>query len=318
MGGIPEITEVLKQPFDVIFYTGKFLRSLSFLLLYFSPGFASLKNTNNMDKLSISPRLSGSTGVGKVVMAAAAKHLTPCILELGGKNPVIVSKDCNVTVAARKIIDGRLKNSGQFCVAPDYVLCDEEVQPQLVSEMKAAVREFFTDDPKTCDSFSRIISQKHTARVAKLLENHGGEVVIGGDVSIEDRYISPTIVVNPKPDSALMQEEVFGPILSIVSVKDYKQALSMIKDEPLALYLFTRDNDITNYVVNHTRSGGVCVNDVIIHMLNEVLPFGGMGTSGMGSYHGEFGFKAFSHEKAVMIVPPEDVGAGRYPPFPRM
>lgn len=283
LGGIPETTEVLRQHFDVIFYTG-------------------------------------STGVGKVVMAAAAKHLTPCILELGGKNPVIVSRDCNVTVAARKIIDGRLKNAGQFCVAPDYVLCDEEVQEQLVNEMKQAIREYFTDDPRTCDSFGRIISKKHTARIAKLLEeNHGGEVVVGGTFSIEDRYVAPTIVVNPKPESALRQEEVFGPVLTIVTVKDYKHAMSLIQhQEPLALYLFTRDDKITEYVVNHSRSGGVCVNDVIIHMLNEVLPFGGFGTSGMGSYHGEFGFKAFSHEKAVMIVPAEDTGAGRFPPYPRL
>eukprot|EP00656_Telonema_subtile_P009242 TRINITY_DN1433_c0_g1_i4.p1 TRINITY_DN1433_c0_g1~~TRINITY_DN1433_c0_g1_i4.p1 ORF type:complete len:477 (-),score=89.51 TRINITY_DN1433_c0_g1_i4:304-1734(-) len=282
-GGVEVATEVLKQRFDIIFYTG-------------------------------------NTMVGRVVMRAAAEHLTPCVLELGGKNPVVVAADADIRTAARKIVDGRFKNTGQFCVAPDYVLCEASVQDELVEQMKLAVVEFFTDTPKKCDSYGRIINRRHTARVAALLEDHGGEVVAGGEVDLERSYVAPTIVLEPSKDSKLMQDEVFGPILSVCSVPDVPAAVDHIQsaEAPLALYVFSGSQETVDLVINSTHSGGACANDVIIHMLNDMIPFGGCGHSGFGSYHGEWGFKAFSHEKGVMLVDPADSGGKRFPPFPRV
>ena len=280
-GGIPVATEVLKQKFSVIFYTG-------------------------------------NTTVGRIVMRAAAEHLTPCILELGGKNPVVVAKDADLKNAARKIVDGRLKNTGQFCVAPDYVLCDASVQPELTQYMKDAVEEFFTSDPKTCKSFGRIINQRHCSRIANVLkEDHGGEIICGGDYDLNESYIAPTIVLNPKEKSQIMEDEIFGPVMPIKTVQSVEEAINFITAKPhsLACYVFSSSQETVDKVINSTFSGGACANDVIIHMLNETLPFGGSGPSGHGSYHGIYGFKAFSHEKGVMLVDSKDDGGGRYPPF---
>eukprot|EP00941_MAST-03F_sp_MAST-3F-sp1_P001104 g1104.t1 len=280
-GGVPQATALLKENFDLIFYTG-------------------------------------NTGVGKIVMKAAARHLTPCVLELGGKNPVVVARDANLYNAARKIIDGRLKNAGQFCVAPDYVICEESVKKELVNEMCKAVEEFFTKDPKTCDSYSRIVNKRHTKRLVKMLtENHGGKIVKGGMWDVSDCYIAPTIVVDPSKNSSLLTEEIFGPILPVISVSSIANAMELICSKPrsLALYVFTSTQSIADRVVNGTKSGGACVNDVIVHMLNEQLPFGGNGESGHGSYHGIYGFRTFSHQKSVMSISAEDLPLNRFPPF---
>ena len=279
-GGVPQATEVLRQKFDMIFYTG-------------------------------------NTAVGKVVMRAAAEHLTPCVLELGGKNPVVVARDADINIAARKIVDGRLKNVGQFCVAPDHVFVEEPVAKELASAMVAAVREFYTEDPKTSASFSRIISERHAARIAGLLnDEHGGDILVGGKYDIADRYVDPTIVYNPDDASRVMNEEIFGPILPVKTVASISDAIERINKRPrsLALYVFTSNDETAQRIVNSTFSGGACVNDVIVHMLNTVLPFGGNGESGMGSYHGVYGFRSFSHEKAVMHVAHGSDRAG-YPPF---
>eukprot|EP00658_Telonema_sp_P-2_P034952 TRINITY_DN2547_c0_g1_i1.p1 TRINITY_DN2547_c0_g1~~TRINITY_DN2547_c0_g1_i1.p1 ORF type:complete len:495 (+),score=108.88 TRINITY_DN2547_c0_g1_i1:84-1568(+) len=280
-GGVEVATEVLRQRFDLIFYTG-------------------------------------NTGVGRVVMRAAAEHLTPCVLELGGKNPVVVAADADLNIAARKIVDGRFKNTGQFCVAPDYVLCEEEVCDALVLEMKRAVTEFFGPDPKGCNSYGRIINERHTSRVVSLLqEHHGGEVVTGGDYDVEECYVGPTIVRGPRPGSRLMQEEIFGPILVVQPISDITAAIKHInsQERSLALYVFSDSEVTVDQVIDSTCSGGACANDVIIHMLNDVLPFGGCGHSGFGSYHGEWGFKAFSHEKGVMLISATDEGGTRFPPY---
>jgi acyl-CoA reductase-like NAD-dependent aldehyde dehydrogenase len=285
-GAIPQATALLSEKFDLIFYTG-------------------------------------NTTVGKIVMKAAAQHLTPCVLELGGKNPVVVAADANIPIAARKIVDGRFKNAGQFCVAPDHVLCDESVKAELVKEMKLAVEEFFTANPKECTSYSRIVNQRHTRRVQKMLqEDHGGSVVAGGEVDISARYVAPTLVLEPKKTSAMMTEEIFGPILPIVGVQSLPVAIEFINSRPrsLALYVFSGNKATTDFVIDKTHSGGACINDVIVHMLNEDLPFGGNGASGHGSYHGIYGFRAFSHEKAVMTMPPDSLPpphlkGGRFPPF---
>jgi len=273
--------EILRQRYDVMFYTG-------------------------------------NTKRGKGVMRAAAEHLAPCILELGGKNPVIVSADANIPVAARKIIDGRLSNAGQFCVAPDYVLCDRSVQKQLQDAMKTAIVSFFTENPQTCNSYGRIVNGGHVERLGELLKSdHGGKIIIGGNVDVADRYVAPTIVVDPKLDSDLVEEEMFGPILTVLGVENVDQAIAHVnaRPSPLALYVFSTTQDTVDHVINSTQSGGACANDVIQQMQNEVLPFGGFGASGHGSYHGFYGFRAFSHEKAVMLVDAKDTGGSRFPPF---
>lgn len=281
-GAIPQATALLRERFDLIFYTG-------------------------------------NKTVGRVVMSAAAKHLTPCVLELGGKNPVIVAKDANLDVAARKIVDGRFKNAGQFCVAPDYVLCDASVLRKFLEAAKRAIVTFFGRNPKMSSSFGRIVNERHCQRLAALLHDpkRGGDVFVGGEVDVKDRYCAPTIVVDPKHNSKLMEDEIFGPILPILSVSNVDEALEIVntRSSPLALYVFSASSSTCDRVVRSTHSGGACVNDVIVHMLNEVLPFGGFGESGMGSYHGEYGFRAFSHERAVMLVSPTHEDRSRYPPF---
>eukprot|EP01010_Urceolus_cornutus_P003597 NODE_512_length_1587_cov_153.259428_g390_i0.p1 GENE.NODE_512_length_1587_cov_153.259428_g390_i0~~NODE_512_length_1587_cov_153.259428_g390_i0.p1 ORF type:complete len:480 (+),score=135.01 NODE_512_length_1587_cov_153.259428_g390_i0:78-1442(+) len=280
-GGVPLITEVLQQKFDLIFFTG-------------------------------------NSRVGRVVLRAASEHLTPCVLEMGGKNPVVVAEDANIPVAARKIVDGRFKNAGQFCVAPDYVLCTAKVKDALLKEMKAAVEEFFSASPSNSESFARLISTQHCQRVASLLDDaHGGTLLTGGAYDVAARYVAPTIVVDPIPTSKMMQEEIFGPVLPVLTVADIPEALRFVNErpEPLALYVFSANSATVDTVIASTRSGGACANDVIIHMLNEVLPFGGLGESGMGSYHGTYGFRAFSHEKGVLVVDSEHSGTERFPPY---
>jgi aldehyde dehydrogenase (NAD+) len=252
-------------------------------------------------------------------MAAAAAHLTPTILELGGKNPAIVTRDANISVAAKKIVDGRFKNAGQFCVAPDYVLCDENVLDEFLKCVQRAVTTFFGKNPQDSESFGRIVSERHCKRLAALISDptRGGKVLMGGDVNISQRYVSPTVILNPSVKSKVMTQEIFGPVLPVLSVKSADDAMEFVNDRhsPLALYVFSRSSSTCNHVVNGTRSGGVCVNDVIVHMLNETLPFGGFGESGMGNYHGIYGFRAFSHERAVMIVDPSHDDLSRYPPY---
>ena len=252
-------------------------------------------------------------------MAAAARHLTPTVLELGGKNPVIVTRDANIAVAAKKIVDGRFKNAGQFCVAPDYVLCDENVLEEFLEGVQNAVTDFFGTAALESESFGRIVSEHHCKRLSDLISDpmRGGKVLMGGDIDISKRYVSPTVILNPSVESKLMKQEIFGPILPVLSVKSIDHAMEFVNDRhsPLALYVFSKSKTTCDFIVNGTRSGGVCVNDVIVHMLNETLPFGGFGESGMGNYHGWYGFRAFSHERAVLIVDPKHDDASRYPPY---
>ncbi len=280
-GDVPVATRVLEQKYDIIFYTG---------------------NTN----------------VGKIIMSAAAKHLTPCILELGGKNPVIVCDDANIENAAKKIVDGRFKNTGQFCVAPDYVLCSSKVRENLVTEMVKAVSLFFTCDPSTCSSYGRIVSSRHCQRVVDLLkEEHGGKIVCGGSFDINENYVEPTIVVDPQSSSGLMQKEIFGPILTVFTCESIESAIEHVNTNatPLAMYVFSKNQKTCEQIIDSTQSGGACANDVIVHMLNEVIPFGGCGDSGFGNYHGVYGFKAFSHERGVKIVSSDCDGGLRFPPY---
>ncbi|KNC56314.1 uncharacterized protein AMSG_11702 [Thecamonas trahens ATCC 50062] len=267
---------------------------------------------------------TGSTAVGKVIMAAAAKYLTPVTLELGGKSPVIVDPTANVAAAARRIVWGRLINSGQSCIAPDYVLAHADVEAELVDAMQAAILEFYGENPAESPDFGRIINERHFDRILSLLDNPSGsdfDVVTGGPerADRESKYIPPTILRNVSPSAAVMQDEIFGPVLPVLSVNSLDEALDFIKDreKPLALYLFSTDKGVRERVLTETSSGSVCVNDTVIQHGVITLPFGGVGSSGMGAHHGKWGFDEFTHTKAVLGkgAGMEGLNAVRYPPY---
>ncbi|XP_037022245.2 aldehyde dehydrogenase, dimeric NADP-preferring isoform X2 [Artibeus jamaicensis] len=278
-GGVPETTEVLKQRFDHILYTG-------------------------------------SPGVGKIVMMAAAKHLTPVTLELGGKSPCYVDKDCDLDLACRRIAWGKYMNSGQTCVAPDYILCDPSIQNQLVEKLKKSVKEFYGEDAKKSPDYGRIINSRHFQRVMGLLE--GQKVAYGGTGDAATRYIDPTILTDVDPETPVMQEEIFGPIMPIVCVRSLEEAIQFInqREKPLALYVFSQNDRVIKKMIAETSSGGVTANDVILHLAIHSLPFGGVGNSGMGAYHGKHSFVTFSHRRSCLVrsLGKEDGFKGRYPP----
>jgi aldehyde dehydrogenase (NAD+) len=243
---------------------------------------------------------TGNPRVGRMVMEAAAKHLTPVTLELGGKSPCIVDRSANLRVAARRIVWGKLLNAGQVCVSPDYVLVDETVEAELLMQMAAAIKEFYGEDPRKSPDFARIVNQRHFQRVMRLLDG-GGEVFAGGETSEDELYISPTILIKTRADAPIMQEEIFGPILPVLTVKSADEAIAFVnqKEKPLALYLFTEDARVKRQVISSTSSGAVTVNYPCVQAAMTGLPFGGVGNSGMGAYHGRAGFETFSHRKSV-------------------
>ncbi|CAH2222507.1 fatty aldehyde dehydrogenase isoform X1 [Pelobates cultripes] len=279
-GGIPETTELLSQRFDHIFYTG---------------------NTN----------------VGKIIMSAASKFLTPVTLELGGKSPCYIDKDCDIDIASRRITWGKFANCGQTCIAPDYILCDKSIQGRLVEKIKETINEFYGDDAKKSPDYERIINKRHFKRLLKLME--GENIVIGGDNDESSCYIAPTVLADVKPDSKVMQEEIFGPLLPIVSVGSLDEAIEFInqREKPLALYVFSNNKKVIKKMIAATSSGGVTANDVIMHFTVIELPFGGVGQSGMGAYHGKHTFETFSHKRACLIksLAMEGMNQIRYPPF---
>ncbi|KAK3792234.1 hypothetical protein RRG08_035989 [Elysia crispata] len=279
-GGVPETTALLKERFDIILYTG---------------------NSN----------------VAKIVMEAASKFLTPVILELGGKSPVFIDRNTDLNVVARRLSWGKFLNAGQTCVAPDYVMCPKEVQDELVSSVKTAIDEFFTKDPKSSDSYGRIVNSRHFGRLQKLLE--GTKPVIGGDSDEKERFISPTVVTDVQFTDNIMQEEIFGPLLPIITVKDHNEAIEVInsREKPLALYVFTNNKSVREDIRQKTSSGAFVVNDTVLHGGLCSLPFGGVGNSGMGAYHGKHSFDAFSHSKAVLekSLGMESANSIRYPPY---
>lgn len=243
---------------------------------------------------------TGSTRVGRLVLAAAAKHLTPTTLELGGKCPAIVCADAPVELAARRIAWGKFMNAGQTCVAPDFVLVARAAREALVVAMKEALHGFYGDDPARCEEYGRIVNQAHFERLVNYLRD--GKPVHGGRHEAKNLFIAPTILTGVSPDAAVMQEEIFGPILPVLEFDKLDDALALLrgKPTPLALYVFTGDRETEARVLADARSGGACVNDVVSHMIGAGLPFGGLGASGMGAYHGRAGFEAFSHQRAVL------------------
>ena len=279
-GAVAETTALLSIPFDHIFFTG-------------------------------------STNVGKVVMSAAAKHLTPVVLELGGKSPTIVAADADLEVAARRIAWAKCLNTGQTCIAPDYVLVEASVAEELVQRIADALERYYTATPSSSPDLGRIINHHHFDRLVGLADTAGGTLICGGTHDRESKFFAPTVIINPDLDSPLMQEEIFGPILPVISVPDVDAAIEMVNDrpKPLALYVFSKSPETADRVLERTSSGGACVNHLMMHLVPEGLPFGGVGPSGMGSYHGRSGFDAFSHHKSVLRKSTRPDPTMLYPPF---
>lgn len=262
-GGRAANTELLDQKFDFIFFTG-------------------------------SPR------VGKLVMEKASSHLTPVILELGGKSPCIVDENYNANLAAKRIAWGKCLNSGQTCVAPDYILVHKSVKKQFISSLIKHINAFYGNEPENNKEYPKIINEHHFNRLVNLIESAGE--VIGGKYNAETHQIAPAIIDNCTWDSEVMQEELFGPIFPIIEFDSIKEIAKKInsRPKPLALYLFTNSKAVENYITNHVFYGGGCINDTIVHLANINLPFGGVGNSGMGNYHGKKSFEAFSHPKSIL------------------
>jgi aldehyde dehydrogenase (NAD+) len=256
-------TELLKQPFDYIFFTG-------------------------------------SVAVGKVVMEAAAKQLIPVTLELGGKSPCIVHEDARLDVTARRIAWGKFINAGQTCVAPDYVYVHQNVKEQLLRELQKAIQEQFGMRPLENKEFVRIVSERHFQRLASFLQD--GTIVVGGETDASRLMIEPTVLDHISWDDAVMQEEIFGPILPVLTYSDLEDVVRTVNahPKPLALYVFTESEQVQQNIVERISYGGGCVNDTMYHLASPYLPFGGVGESGTGSYHGEQSFRAFSHYKSVL------------------
>jgi aldehyde dehydrogenase (NAD+) len=277
-GGVPETTALLLERWDHILYTG-----------------------------------NGT--VGRIVMEAAAKHLTPVTLELGGKSPCIVDESADLDVAAKRIVYGKFFNAGQTCVAPDYVLVHDHVHDALINRMVSMIREFYGDDPKQSPDFARIVNERHHARLTRLLGNT--DVVTGGETDVSDRYIAPTILKNVKEDDAVMQEEIFGPILPVISVSSVESAIGFVNrhEKPLALYVFAGDEAAQDRVLSGTSAGGTVLNHVWLHLSVPELPFGGVGESGMGAYHGRQSFETFSHRRSVLKKPTLPDPPILFPPY---
>jgi aldehyde dehydrogenase (NAD+) len=244
---------------------------------------------------------TGGTAIGKVIMEAAAKHLTPVTLELGGKSPCIVDTEIHLEHTARRIVWGKFMNAGQTCVAPDYLLVHRQVKPALLSAIQKTIQGFYGDDPEQSPDFGRIISSRHFNRLADLLKD---KILIGGETNAEKRYIAPT-VMEATWDDPVMADEIFGPILPVLEYEDLAEAIAQInaRPKPLALYLFSSNKQTQARVLRETSSGGVAINETIMQIAPHTLPFGGVGDSGMGSYHGKYSFDTFSHRKSVFYKP---------------
>lgn len=262
-GGVEETTALLDQRFDHILYTG-------------------------------------NGQVGRIVMEKAARTLTPVTLELGGKSPCIVDSTADIETTARRIAWGKFMNAGQTCIAPDYLLVEESVQEPLIAALQKSVKQFYGDDSQSSDDYARVVNERHHGRLTKLLE--GQEVAFGGKTDAADCFIEPTVLKNVAPDAAIMQNEIFGPILPVLKVRDVNEAIAFVRarEKPLALYIFSGDEAVAEKVLEETSSGGATVNGTIMHIGDSRMPFGGVGESGMGSYHGRSSFETFTHRKATL------------------
>ncbi|WP_434750949.1 aldehyde dehydrogenase [Paenibacillus amylolyticus] len=260
---------------------------------------------------------TGSVPVGKIVMEAAAKNLVPVTLELGGKSPVIVDEQADIQVAAERIIWGKLLNTGQTCIAPDYLLVHERVKQPLIDALKAAIVTFFGTDIQHNWDYGRIVNKSHFKRLTTLIERDRDQVIYGGTSDEEDRFIEPTLIDVDSWNAATMEDEIFGPILPIISYGHLDEVIAEIikRPKPLALYLFTSDPAVQDRVLTEVSFGGGCINDTITHVANPRLPFGGVGHSGIGSYHGRYSFETFSHMKSVLKKSTKLNPHMLYPPY---
>ena len=257
---------------------------------------------------------TGGTEIGRKVYESAAAHLTPVTLELGGKSPVIVSADADVEVAAKRIAWTKLINSGQICIAPDYVIAEAPIRDQLVDRIRAAVQEFEAGNA----AGKKIVNERHFNRLTTALAATKGQVAVGGGSDPAGLKIQPTVVVDPDPGEPLMTDEIFGPILPIVTVQSLTEAIDFVnaRPKPLAAYLFTKTKAVRERVIREVPAGGMVINHLLFHFATHKLPFGGVGPSGLGAYHGKFGFEEFSHRKSVMTKPTRpDIAAFIYPPY---
>ena len=245
---------------------------------------------------------TGSPSLGRIVMQAAAKHLTPVVLELGGKSPCIVDKGANVKIAAQRIAWGKTLNAGQTCIAPDYLLIHHSLQEQFIEEFKLAVERLHGKDPRSSEHYVRLVNDRAWERVASYLKD--GRVVAGGEHIREERYIAPTLLAEVSPSAPVMHEEIFGPVLPMITFDEREEIVRFIteREKPLAFYYFGKEEKGWK-MLRRTSSGGACINDTIMHIANEGLPFGGVGNSGMGAYHGKLSYDAFSHYRAVVVTP---------------
>ena len=263
---------------------------------------------------------TGSGQVGRTVLRAAAEGLVPVTLELGGKSPVIVGESADLSAACERIAWGKFLNAGQTCVAPDYAFVHRSRMGEFLFGMKEAVTRFYGKDARESADYGRIVSVQHAARLAALLARDNAYAVLGGGADPEARYVAPTLLCPPSPEQcACMEEEIFGPVLPVFVFDDPEEPIAYINahDAPLALYLFTQDKREAESVLSRTRSGGACINDTISHLAAPTLPFGGVGASGMGSYHGKYGFLCFSHERAVLTRSAKVRLPFAYPPYSR-
>lgn len=278
-GDVEHVTALLAQKFDHIFFTG-------------------------------------SSEVGKIVMQQAAKHLTPVTLELGGKSPCIVCADANIEIAVKRILYGKMLNTGQTCVAPDYVLVHDSIKDEFLKQLTQRINSLYGAEPIKSKDFGRIVNVKHTKRISQFIDPK--KVIVGGQFDLEKRYIAPTVMANVELTDLIMQQEVFGPVLPILSFSELSDTLTIIHQLPshsLAAYIFSEDKTVQDHLTSQIQAGGIAINHCIQHLANPNLPFGGVGGSGMGSYHGKFGFNCFSHQKSVLKAATWFDLSLMYPPY---
>ncbi|XP_035434774.2 aldehyde dehydrogenase, dimeric NADP-preferring isoform X3 [Spodoptera frugiperda] len=283
-GGPQETTELLKQKFDYIFFTG-------------------------------------GTSIGKIVYEAAVKNLTPVTLELGGKSPVYIDNTADIMITTKRVLWGKFINAGQTCIAPDYILCTKETQDKFVAAAKKVLQEWYGPEPQKSPDFARIINSRHFSRLQALVDASKDKIAIGGSYDANDKFVELTVLTNVVGSDKIMQDEIFGPILPIVPVENAYEAIKFIneREKPLVLYVFSKSDKVLSQIVDNTSSGGMCVNDTMMHLAVESLPFGGVGASGLGAYHGKKTFETFTHKKSCLIKNFSPIGeklaSGRYPPY---
>lgn len=258
---------------------------------------------------------TGSPDVGKDILASASHHLTPTTLELGGKSPAIVDKNSNLSLAAKRIAAGKYYNAGQTCIAPDYLLAHEDIKEELIGYLIKYIKEFYGQNPKISEDYGRIINEKRFSVLIDYLND--GDILFGGDCDMEDLYIEPTLLECTDMDGKIMKEEIFGPILPILTYKEIEEAVKIIRKNryPLALYLFTNDKEMEHLIMDRVEFGGGCINNSLLHILNPKMPFGGVGNSGIGRYHGKYTFDTFTHYKSILKSHNKIDVPLRYPPY---